>query len=78
MTHMPMACGQVMFGTTWAVRAAETLSPAARASGTLPMKPISSVETAAASAVAVTTPACARVFFSTSGVDRINGLSRRM
>jgi len=77
-THIPMACGQVMFGTTWAVSAAETFRPAASASGTLPMKPISSVETAAASAVAVTTPACARVCFSTSGVERISGLSRRM
>ena len=78
MTHMPIACGQVMLGTTWVVRAAETLSPAASASGTLPMKPISSVLTAAASAVAVTRPAWPRVCLSTSGVERIRGLSRRM
>ncbi len=38
-THMPIACGQVISGATWEARTPETDSPAARASGTLPTKP---------------------------------------
>lgn len=53
MTHMAIALPQVISGATWKAMTAETLSPAARASGTLPMKPITMVVAAAAKTVAV-------------------------
>ncbi len=77
-THMPMACGQVICGTTCPAITPDTESPAARASGTLPTKPIRSVVTAAASAVAVIRAFWPRVSPAASLPDRITGLRRTM
>lgn len=78
MTHMPMACGQVICGATCEDSTPETDSPAARASGTLPTKPIRSVVRAAAKAVAVIRAFWLMVSPATSLPERIRGLSRRM
>src|SRR3954453_16881957 len=77
-THMPMACGQVITGTTCEDSTPETDRPAASASGTLPKKPISSVVKAAANAVAVMSAFWPSVSPAASLPDRIRGLSRRM
>lgn len=77
-THMPMACGQVIWGATCEERTPETESPAARASGTLPKKPIRSVVKAAANAVAVIRAFWPSVSPAASLPDRIRGLSSRM
>ncbi len=61
MRHIAQALPQVISGTTWNDSTAETLSPAARASGTLPMMPITMVVAAAANAVAVVTCPPSRV-----------------
>ncbi len=53
-TTMPIASGQLMRGASWSATTVLTPRPAASAIGTLPMTPISSVENAAVSAVAVT------------------------
>lgn len=77
-THMPMACGHVIWGATCEDSTPETDSPAARASGTLPKKPIRSVVKAAANAVAVMSACWPSVFPAASLPDRIRGLRRRM
>lgn len=78
MTHRPIACGQVVCGTTRAETAPETERPAARASGTLPTRPIRTVVTAAASAVAVVSAAWSSVAPVASAPLRMSGLSRMM
>ncbi|GAA3213298.1 hypothetical protein GCM10020256_13390 [Streptomyces thermocoprophilus] len=77
-THMPIACGQVISGATCEERTPETERPAARARGTLPTKPISSVVRAAANAVAVISAFWPSVSPAASLPDRISGLSSRM
>lgn len=76
-THMPMACGQVICGTTCEESTPDTESPAARASGTLP-KPMRRVVKAAANAVAVIRAFCPSTSPATSLPDRMRGLSSRM
>lgn len=78
MTHMPIACGQVICGATCEESTPETERPAARASGALPTKPIRRVVKAAANAVAVISPFWPSVSPATSLPDRIRGLSSRM
>lgn len=77
-THMPMACGQVITGTTWLDSTPDTESPAASASGTLPTNPMSRVVRAAANAVAVMSAERLRLSPAASLPDRISGLSSRM
>ena len=77
-THMPMACGHVIWGATCEEITPETERPAARASGTLPTKPMRSVVRAAAKAVAVMRAFWPIMSPATSLPDRIRGLSSRM
>lgn len=53
-TTMPIASGQLIRGASWSATTVLTPRPAASAIGTLPMTPISRVENAADSTVAVT------------------------
>ncbi len=72
-THMPMACGQVICGATCEESAPETESPAARPGAPCRRTPSGSVLKAAANAVAVISAFWPSVCPAASLPDRIVG-----
>ncbi|CAO0837104.1 hypothetical protein SMICM17S_08044 [Streptomyces microflavus] len=76
---MPIASGQLIRGASCRATTVLTPSPAASAIGTLPMTPISSVEKAAESTVAVTSwPLSSWLPYMSFALPRMIGLSTMM